>query len=40
MRTGELVYTGIRRTPICAVLNRDVAAELFATMLDAYYGPA
>jgi probable H4MPT-linked C1 transfer pathway protein len=34
--TGELVYTGLRRTPICAVLGLGVAAELFATMLDAY----
>jgi probable H4MPT-linked C1 transfer pathway protein len=41
---GELVYTGVRRTPICAVAAwlpwRDthcpVAAELFATMADAY----
>ena len=33
---GELVYTGVRRTPICAVLGMDVAAEFFATMLDAY----
>ena len=33
---GELVYTGVRRTPICALLGRDVAAEFFATMLDAY----
>ena len=36
LRTGELVYTGIRRTPICAVLGMEVAAEFFATMLDAY----
>jgi probable H4MPT-linked C1 transfer pathway protein len=37
--TGELVYTGVRRTPICAVLGMagmEVAAEFFATMLDAY----
>jgi probable H4MPT-linked C1 transfer pathway protein len=41
---GELVYTGVRRTPILAVTDRlpyhdrscPVAAELFATMLDAY----
>ncbi|MBS0263308.1 MAG: H4MPT-linked C1 transfer pathway protein [Planctomycetes bacterium] len=41
----ELVYTGVRRTPLCAVLQdvvmRDgrrcrLAAELFATMLDVY----
>jgi probable H4MPT-linked C1 transfer pathway protein len=34
LRTGELVYTGVRRTPVCAVLGMEVAAELFATMLD------
>lgn len=36
--TGELVYTGLRRTPVCAVLGIQgrVAAEFFATMLDAY----
>lgn len=31
----ELVYTGVRRTPVCAILPR-YAAELFATTLDAY----
>jgi (4-(4-[2-(gamma-L-glutamylamino)ethyl]phenoxymethyl)furan-2-yl)methanamine synthase len=36
LRTGELVYTGLRRTPVCAVLGMDVAAEFFATMLDVY----
>lgn len=35
-RASELVYTGVRRTPLCAVLGADVAAELFATTLDAY----
>jgi len=41
---GELVYTGVERSPICAVLQRSpyregvcpVAAEFFATMRDAY----
>jgi probable H4MPT-linked C1 transfer pathway protein len=33
---GELVYTGIRRTPVCALLSGDVVAEVFATTLDAY----
>lgn len=33
---GELVYTGVRRTPVCAVLGMEVAAEFFATMLDVY----
>ena len=36
LTTGELVYTGVRRTPICAMLGMEVAAEFFATMLDAY----
>lgn len=42
--SGELVYTGVRRTPVCAVAGsvpfRDAtlrpAAELFATMQDIY----
>ncbi|MGH7172091.1 MAG: hydantoinase/oxoprolinase family protein [Gemmataceae bacterium] len=35
--SSELVYTGVRRTPLCAVLGGYVtAAELFATTLDAY----
>ncbi len=33
---GELVYTGVRRTPLCALLGGQVAAEFFATTLDAY----
>jgi probable H4MPT-linked C1 transfer pathway protein len=41
---GELVYTGVERTPICALLPAvpfrgrkcPVAAELFSTTLDAY----
>ena len=44
LQSGELVYTGIRRTPLCAlvpsVLFRShdcpLAAELFATTLDVY----
>jgi probable H4MPT-linked C1 transfer pathway protein len=39
LQAGELVYTGLRRTPICAVVgmtDMEVAAEFFATMLDAY----
>src|SRR5690606_11971176 len=44
MRTGELVYTGVVRTPVMAVVQRapfrgrwqNVAAELFATMADVY----
>ncbi len=42
--TDELVYTGIRRTPLCALLaeakfrggTSRIAAELFATTLDVY----
>lgn len=41
---GELVYTGVTRTPVCAVVDFlpwrkqrvSVASELFATTLDAY----
>jgi probable H4MPT-linked C1 transfer pathway protein len=33
---NELVYTGVRRTPLCAILPSYVATELFATMLDVY----
>jgi probable H4MPT-linked C1 transfer pathway protein len=36
LRFGELVYTGARRTPVCALLPGVVAAELFATTLDVY----
>jgi uncharacterized hydantoinase/oxoprolinase family protein len=36
LATGELVYTGVRRTPVCAVLGTEVAAEFFASMLDVY----
>lgn len=35
LESQELVYTGVRRTPVCA-LRGDVAAELFATTLDVY----
>jgi probable H4MPT-linked C1 transfer pathway protein len=42
--SGELVYAGVRRTPICALADRlpyrgratGLAAELFATTLDVY----
>ncbi len=42
LRAGQLVYTGVRRTPLCAVATEvpfrggmvPVAAELFATTLD------
>jgi probable H4MPT-linked C1 transfer pathway protein len=36
LHCGELVYTGVRRTPLCALLGGQVAAEFFATTLDAY----
>lgn len=42
--SGELVYTGVRRTPLCALspsvpvqgVAQRIAAELFATTLDIY----
>jgi probable H4MPT-linked C1 transfer pathway protein len=34
LRCRELVYTGVRRTPLCALMNGEGAAELFATSLD------
>jgi probable H4MPT-linked C1 transfer pathway protein len=44
LQNGELVYTGVRRTPLCAAAqsvevenkNWPLAAELFATTLDIY----
>jgi probable H4MPT-linked C1 transfer pathway protein len=36
LRTSELVYTGVRRTPVFALFPRDAATEWFATMLDVY----
>jgi len=44
LQSGELVYTGARRTPLCSVLNAvalgdtriPVAAELFATTQDVH----
>jgi (4-(4-[2-(gamma-L-glutamylamino)ethyl]phenoxymethyl)furan-2-yl)methanamine synthase len=36
LRSRELVYTGVRRTPVCAVLGPEVAAEWFATTSDVY----
>ncbi len=44
LRSGELVYTGVRRTPLCAVAPSveieqatwPLAAEFFATTLDLY----
>jgi probable H4MPT-linked C1 transfer pathway protein len=36
MRHHELIYTGVRRTPVCALLGADGAAELFATTHDVY----
>ena len=36
LRNGELVYCGVRRTPVCAVVNEGVCAELFATTQDVY----
>ncbi len=36
LRSGELLYTGVRRTPLCALLGEPRAAEVFATTLDVY----
>jgi (4-(4-[2-(gamma-L-glutamylamino)ethyl]phenoxymethyl)furan-2-yl)methanamine synthase len=44
LQSGELVYTGVRRTPVCAVVwampfrggECPLMAELFATTLDVY----
>jgi hypothetical protein len=44
LQSGELVYSGVKRTPVCAVVSQvphrgrgcPVAAELFATTLDVY----
>jgi probable H4MPT-linked C1 transfer pathway protein len=44
LRTGELVYAGVRRTPVCALAaelpwrgaSTGLSAELFATTLDVY----
>jgi len=36
LKTKELIYSGARRTPICALFNSGIAAEFFATTQDAY----
>lgn len=44
LASGELIYTGVRRTPVCAVVDRlpyqgrdcPIAAEWFATTADAW----
>jgi probable H4MPT-linked C1 transfer pathway protein len=36
LRCRELVYTGIQRTPVCALVGADGAAEFFATTEDVY----
>jgi probable H4MPT-linked C1 transfer pathway protein len=36
LRSGELVYTGVKRTPVCALLGDRGAAEWFATTQDVY----
>jgi probable H4MPT-linked C1 transfer pathway protein len=36
LRARELVYLGARRTPVCAILGSEGAAELFATTLDVF----
>lgn len=36
LQTGELVYRGVQRTPLCAMLPDRTMAELFATTLDLF----
>lgn len=36
LKHGELVYTGVRRTPLCALAGERAAAEFFATTHDIY----
>jgi probable H4MPT-linked C1 transfer pathway protein len=36
LRSAELVYQGVRRTPVCSLLGTGGAAEFFATMHDVY----
>jgi probable H4MPT-linked C1 transfer pathway protein len=36
LRLGELVYTGVRRTPVFALVTDRTAAEFFATTHDVY----
>jgi probable H4MPT-linked C1 transfer pathway protein len=36
LRSRELVYTGVSRTPVCALLGAAGAAEYFATTKDVY----
>jgi probable H4MPT-linked C1 transfer pathway protein len=36
LRHRELIYTGVRRTPVCVLLGTEGAAELFATTHDVY----
>jgi (4-(4-[2-(gamma-L-glutamylamino)ethyl]phenoxymethyl)furan-2-yl)methanamine synthase len=36
LASRALVYTGIRRSPICSIITEGVAAELFATTQDVY----
>lgn len=36
LESRELVYTGVRRTPLCAIMGMECMAEFFATTLDVY----
>jgi probable H4MPT-linked C1 transfer pathway protein len=36
LKAGELVYTGVRRTPLCALMGAGGAAEFFAMTQDIY----
>lgn len=36
MKSGELVYVGVKRTPLCAIMGLEGAAEFFATTDDLF----
>jgi probable H4MPT-linked C1 transfer pathway protein len=36
LQSQELIYTGVRRTPVCSLLSTAIAAEFFATTHDVY----
>ncbi len=36
LRSGELIYAGVRRTPLCALMGLEGAAEFFATTDDLF----
>ena len=36
LRSSELIYTGAKRTPLCALMDHESMAEFFATTEDCY----